>query len=178
LPLLRQAPERYKPFKQPCRMKQKFNLILIFYSTFVIYGQNEVALKNDISFELYSKCFPNLNQGSEIFEKYPEMQKFEFCSIFKCVALLAYQEEFIQEIGKARLRGIATQLYREGNPVILISGMDSSAIEIEENKNTKDNDNIVYVSVGECVIPNYVWTAKEVFNKQTRMLIEKNKNGL
>lgn len=153
-------------------MRMKFIVLVTFCSTFALYGQNEV------SFELFSKCFPNLNQGSEILEKYPEMQKFGFCSIFKCINLLAYQEEFIQEIGKARLIGIATQLYREGNPVILISGMDSSSTEIEENKNIKDDNNIVYVSVGECVIPNYVWTAKEMFNKQTRMLIEKNKNGL
>jgi hypothetical protein len=159
-------------------MKHKFILLFLFYSTTVIYGQDTIAIKNDISFELYSKCFPNLNQGSEIFEKYPEMQKFEFCSIIKCVALLAYKEEYIQEIGKARLRGIATQLFREGNPVILISGMDSSSTEIEENKNVKDDNNIVYVSIGECVIPQYMWTAKEVFNTQTKILIEKNKNGL
>lgn len=159
-------------------MKSRLYLLLTVFFMSKAIGQNTDSLKVDISYKLYSKCFENLNYGSEVIEKYPALKKNGLCSIQDCILSLAYEEDVVKEIAIARLRGIATQLYRQGNPVILISGMDSYTTALEENENTEDDNKIVYISVGECVIPNYVSKAEEIFNKQTRMLMEKNKNGL
>lgn len=158
-------------------MISRLCFILMICFAFKANGQDSIPIKNELSYKLFSKCFENLNQGSEIFEKYPDLKKNGFCSIQDCILLLVYKEEYVQEIGKARLRGIATQLFREGNPVLLISGMNSSSTALEENENTLDDNNIIYISVGECVIPNYVSIAEEVFNQQTNRLIQQNKNG-
>ena len=141
-------------------------------------GQNSDTLEVELSQKLYTKCFKNLNYGSEIIEKTPALKNSGLCSIFDCLFSLAYKDEYIQKIVKARLIGIATQLYREGNPVILISGMEGYSITLEKNQNTNDDDKIVYISVGDCLIPNYISIGKEVFNQQTNKLLKENKNGL
>ncbi len=153
----------------------KSKLFILFTISFILKatGQKSDTLNVDPSYRLYSKCFENLNYGSEIIEKYPALKKSGLCSIQDCVISLAFKEDFIQEIAKARLRGIATQLFRQGSPVILISGMDSYSTALEENKNTDDDDKIVYISVGECVIPRYISIGQEVFNEQTRKLLAK-----
>lgn len=159
-------------------MKSRLYLLLTFFLMFKAIGQNADSLKVDISYELFSKCFKNLNYGSEVIENYPALKKSGLCSIQDCILSLAFNEEIINEIVEVRLIGIATQLFRQGNPVLLISGMDSYATALEENQNTEDDNKIIYISVGECVIPNYISKGKEIFNKQTLSLIEKKKNGL
>lgn len=154
-----------------------YHLLFAICFMFKVNGQNSDSLPLDVSDKLYSKCFENLNYGSETIEKYPALKKSGLCSIQDCVLSLAYNEVIVNEIAITRLREIATQLFREGNPVILISGMDSSTTAFKKNENTEDDNKIIYISVGECVIPNYILKAQEVFNKQTKMLIEKDKKG-
>ncbi|SHF74095.1 hypothetical protein SAMN05444377_11760 [Flavobacterium fontis] len=159
-------------------MKSRLYLVLTVFLMSKAIGQNADSLKVDISYKLFSKCFKNLNYGSEVIENYPALKKSGLCSIQDCILSLAYNEEIINKIVEVRLIGIATQLFREGNPVLLISGMNSYATSLEENENTEDDNKIIYISVGECVIPNYISKGTEIFNKQTLSLIEKKKNGL
>lgn len=89
--------------------------------------------------------------------------------------LLAYQDKEIQQMGKNRLIGIATQLYHEKTPVILIMGMDSSIEAQKRNQNLDDDDHIVYISYGECTNPVFLSKAAEIVNKQTRTLVYQNR---
>ena len=92
-----------------------------------------------------------------------------------CIALLHYEEDDIKFIAEERLRGIATQLFREGNPVLLITGMESFERAQENNKNLEDDNHIVYISVASCLVSQYEARAKEVVNSQTQLLINRNK---
>lgn len=130
---------------------------------------------HSISAQLYTKCYENLNHGAEILEKYPAFKETKLCSLAYCMMLLAYQDQEIQQIGEDRLIGITTQLYREGNPVILIMGMESSLEAEKRNENLDDDDRIVYISYGECTNPPFLREGAEIVNKQTRTLIFQNK---
>ncbi len=153
-----------------------FSILLI--STFQIRSQEvsdtEEFVDNSISAQLQTKCFENLNQGNEILEKYPALKSVRFCSLLECMFLMAYKEEDIQIAAEKRLIGIATQLYREGNPVYLFSGMDSYRTQQEKNLDLTDDNHLVYISYGDCVSPNFFRKSAEIVNKQTRLLINQN----
>ncbi|MEZ0128640.1 hypothetical protein AB9T88_02075 [Flavobacterium sp. LBUM151] len=158
-------------------MLQKFILIVLLSFYFQAKSQtspeNEEIEDNSISNQLYAKCFENLNQGSEILEKYPAFKNTKICSLMYCIVLLHYTEKEIQLIGEQRLQGIATQLFQEGNPVYLISGMDSYSRAENENKNLEDDNHIVYISIAACMISSHEARAQEIVNKQTMLLINK-----
>ncbi|KAF2080978.1 hypothetical protein [Flavobacterium sharifuzzamanii] len=125
-----------------------------------------------ISAQLYTKSFENLNQGNEVFIKYPEFKSSTFCSLISCSFLLSYKEADLQIAGEQRLIGIATQLYKEGNPVYLVSGLDSSIEAKKKNENLNDDNHIVYISYGECISPKFLSRAADIINKQTLSLIK------
>jgi hypothetical protein len=153
-------------------MFQKFSFLFLFCFCVQVYGQTiETTEDTSIGAQLYTKCFENLNQGSEIFEKYPALKSIKFCSLLECSFLLAYNENEIQLAAKERLIGITTQLFKEGNPVELISGMDSYLTAKEKNKNLEDDNHIIYISYGECISPKFLSTAAEIVNQQTWHLI-------
>lgn len=158
-------------------MKKIFYLFLIL--SFHAKGQsaNESIEIEDhsISAQLYTKCFKNLNQGAEIIEQNPKWKDSKPCSLLYCMMLLGLEDKEAQQIGKDRLIGITTQLYREGNPVILIMGMESSLEAEKRNKNLDDDDHIVYISYGECTNPPFLHEGAEIVNKKTRTLIFQNK---
>ncbi len=129
---------------------------------------------HSISAQLYTKCFENLNQGAEILEKYPAFKETKPCSLAYCMMLLAYQDKEIQQIGENRLIGIATQLFQEGTPVILIMGMESSLEAQKRNQNLDDDDHIVYISYGECTSPEFLRRSADIVNAQTMQLIKQN----
>lgn len=161
-------------------MLQKF--ILIAFLCFYLQAQSQSSIEdeetvdNSISAQLYTKCFENLNHGAEFLENYPEWNT-KLCSLMYCMMLLGFQEKEAQLIGEGRLIGIATQLYREGNPVILITGMESSLEAKKRNQNLEDDDHIVYISYGECTNPLYLRKAAEIVSKQTMSLINQNKSN-
>ena len=138
-------------------------------------SENEENMDNSISTQLYTKCFENLNHGAEILEKYPNWKDAKLCSLMYCMMLLSFEDKEVQLMGEGRLVGIATQLYREGNPVILIMGMESYLKAKKSNENLQDDDHIVYISYGACTNPPFLIRAAEIVNKQTRFLITKNK---
>jgi hypothetical protein len=139
--------------------------------------EDEETVDNSISTQLYTKCFENLNHGAEFLENYPAWKDTKLCSLMYCMMLLGFQEKEAQLIGEGRLIGIATQLYREGNPVILIMGMESSLEAKKRNQNLEDDDHIVYISYGECTNPLFLNKAAEIVNKQTMSLINQNKSN-
>ncbi|QGK73919.1 hypothetical protein [Flavobacterium sp. SLB02] len=160
-------------------MIAKFLSLLLLILSFQAKSQNaDESIKiedNSISAQLYTKCFENLNQGSKVLEKYTAFKNVKLCSLAYCMMLLAYQDKEIQQMGKNRLIGIATQLYHEKTPVILIMGMDSSIEAQKRNQNLDDDDHIVYISYGECTNPVFLSKAAEIVNKQTRTLVYQNR---
>ncbi|PBJ15642.1 hypothetical protein [Flavobacterium sp. ACN6] len=152
-------------------------LILSFLIYFNAKSQNTDAIDivedHSIATQLFTKCFENLNQGSEIFEKYPALKNVKFCTLINCMFLYAYKENDIQLAAEKRLIGIATQLYNEGNPVYLTMGLDSYLSTQEKNKNLEDDNHIVYISYGECTNPTFLIEAAKIVNKQTNLLINR-----
>ncbi len=158
-------------------MIKKLSLLVLFFSFFQMKSQNlensNTTEDTSISAQLYTKCFENLNQGSEIFEKYPILNASIFCSLLNCSFLLSYKETDIQMAGEQRLIGITTQLFKEGNPVYLSSGLDSSITAKKENENLDDDNHIVYISYAECISPEFLRKAADIVNRQTLSLIKK-----
>ncbi|MDQ6530733.1 hypothetical protein [Flavobacterium sp. LHD-85] len=151
-------------------------MILSFFSFFLAESQNQddsnIIEDNSISTQLYTKCFQNLNQGNEIFKKYPTLDSSMFCTLLHCSFLLAYKETDIQIVAEQRLIGITTQLFKEGNPVYLINGLESGSIEKKKNENLEDDNHIVYISYAECTSSFYLKRAADIVNKQTLSLIK------
>lgn len=153
-----------------------YSILLI--ATFQVRSQEvsdtEEFVDNSISAQLQTKCFENLNQGNEIFDKYPGLKSRRFCSLIECMVLMGYKEDDIQNAAEQRLIGIATQLYQEGNPVYLFSGMESYRTQQEKNLDLTDDNHLVYISYGDCISPNFFHKSAEIVNKQTRLLINQN----
>ncbi|WP_337965788.1 hypothetical protein [uncultured Flavobacterium sp.] len=162
-------------------MFQKIILIVSLYFSVQIQSQNSVederTVENSISDQLYTKCFENLNHGVEIIENNSKWKDAKPCSLLYCMMLLGLEDKEAQQIGEGRLVGIATQLYHEGNPVILIMGMESYLEAEKRNQNLEDDDHIVYISYGECTNPPFLRKAAEIVNKQTMTLIHQNKSN-
>jgi hypothetical protein len=159
-------------------MVKKLILIILFGVCFHVKAQTPTDTTkiedHSIAAQLYTKCFPNLNQGAVFFEKYPNFERKTFCSLLSCSYLLSYKETEIQQAAEDLLRGIAIQLYREGNPVYMISGMESSTYEMKKNENLEDDNHLVYISFGECVNPLFLHKAAEIINQQTLRMIHQN----
>lgn len=120
---------------------QKLLFIISFLICFQSESQNtddnEIVQDNSIANQLYTKCFENLNQGSEIFEKYPSLKSMKFCTLAECMFLYSYKESDIQLAAEKKLIGIATQLYNQGTPVYLTMGFESYSSAQEKNKGFK-----------------------------------------
>lgn len=156
-------------------MLEKFFFTIFFLVFFQAESQNtneSIVIDNSISAQLYTKCFENLNQGNELFEKYPTFQKTTFCSLLSCSYLLAYKEADIQNFAEQMLIGIATQLFKEGNPVYLINGSESATEANKRNENLNDDNHIVYISYAECTSTLFLRNAAAIVNKQTLSLIK------
>lgn len=89
--------------------------------------------------------------------------------------LLSFPEKDIQLAGENLLRGIAIQLYREGNPVRMINGMESYTKAMRENENIEDDNHLVYISYADCSSPYFLSRAADVINKETSRLLNQNK---
>lgn len=159
-------------------ISQKLILMILFNFGFHVNAQSSsdtLYKDNSISAKLYTKCFENLNQGSIIFEKYPQFKRKNLCSLMYCMMLLSFPEKDIQLAAEDLLKGIATQLYREGNPVYMISGMESYMEETRKNENIEDDNHLVYISYADCSSPYFLSRAADVINKETSRLLNQNK---
>jgi hypothetical protein len=157
-------------------MKSIKILIFILFTTQFSSAQTETKIDDNFPLSLLTRNFENLNHGSELFEKYPILKTKELNSIIGCIYLLEMKEEEIRKVAIARLRGISTQLFNEGKPVILTYGMDSVGFAIKKNENLEDDNHIIYLSIADCVVRNSEEKAENEFNNQTWKLIAQ-KNG-
>jgi hypothetical protein len=144
-------------------------VLLLFY--FQSFGQSKARIDENFPYALLSKPFENLNHYPGLLEKYPNLKDTGFYTILGCLVLLSTEEEEVRQIGKARLQEIATQLFREQTPVLLISGLDSASRAEKENENLNDDNNLIYISITDCVISQEVQILQEIFNSKTRSLL-------
>jgi len=144
-------------------------VLLLFY--FQSFGQSKARVDENFPYALLSKPFENLNHYPVLLKKYPNLEDTGFYTILGCLVLLCTEEEEVRQIGKARLQGIATQLFREQSPVLLISGLDSASRAEKENENLNDDNNLIYISIADCVIFQEVQILQEIFNSKTRSLL-------
>lgn len=124
--------------------------------------------------EVYGKCFKDLKPLEEARNIIP-LKSIPFCTLYQCVAGVEYSEEKkdIQEAILKRSIEITTLLFKQGTPIYLLSGMDSSGTEIVENKNLTDDNNLVYIAIAECLTSESLEKIKNIVNEQTMKLINK-----
>lgn len=139
------------------------------------FSQKKYSIEK-INTEIYGKCFKDLKPIKEI-ENIPSLQNIPICSLFECVALVEYteKEEKIQEAILRRATEITVLLYNEGTPVYLTSGMNSSYKANENNQNLTDDNNLVYISVDECISSQSLQKIKQIVNRETSRLISNTK---
>lgn len=157
-------------------MRKILILLFIFFNIHFCIAQSESKKDENFHLSLLARDFEYLNQGSEFFEKYPLLKRTELNSIIGCIYLLNDKEEEIKHVAVARLEGIATQLFNEGTPVILISGMDSTMLANQKNENLEDDNHIIFLSIAACLVSEAESKAQKVFNAKTMKLIAQ-KNG-
>ncbi|MFC5683186.1 hypothetical protein ACYE2N_04560 [Flavobacterium sp. MAHUQ-51] len=152
-------------------MKNIFILFIILFNIQFCDAQSESLDDGNFPLSLLSRNFEYLNQGNELFEKHPFLKRTELNSIIGCIYLLNDKEEEIKHVALGRLEGIATQLFNEGTPVILISGMDSTESANKKNENLEDDNHIIYLSIAACHVFEAESKAQKIFNAQTMKLI-------
>lgn len=156
----------------------KYWIILLFQNLVFSQAISDSTEVKSISSLIQIRCFENLTPIKE-FENYPNWKNAELCTLIDAIVLLEFKsgdKEFDDRVHLSfinRLREIAGILFNEKSPVLLVSGMDSSFDANKENINILDDDNVIYVSIGECIIPKSWHEAKEIFNSETRMLLKK-----
>lgn len=140
-----------------------------------IFSQKKYPIE-EIYTKIYGKCFKDLQPIKEI-ENIPSLQNISICSLFECVALVEYteKEEKIQEAILRRATEITALLYNEGTPVYLTSGMNSFYKANENNQNLTDDNNLVHISVAECISSQSLQKIKQIVNRETARLISNNK---
>jgi hypothetical protein len=136
-------------------------------------NQNEDS-EQKIQHKIYSKCFESLKPIPET-ENHMPLKIISFCSLFECVMGFEYakEEKTIQEAISKRAIEISVLLYDEGTPVYLTSGLDSSYEAEKENQSITDDNNLVYISVGECTSTSSLQKIKKIINEHTLKLINK-----
>lgn len=133
--------------------------------------KNDEPLDN-IYVKVFGKCFKNLKPIEEA-KNIISLKSVSFCTLYQCVAGVEYTEEKkdIQEAILNRALEITTLLYNEGTPIYLTSGMDSSNEAEKKNQNITDDNNLVYISIGECIVSRSLIKIQEAVNKETMKLI-------
>ena len=165
---------KFKVFdKYSVNMKYFKPTLIIFFITQLSSAQTEIEIDNNFPLSLLTRSFENLNHGSELFEQYSILKNKHLYSIIGCIYLLEMEEEEMKKVAIARLKGISTQLFNEKKPVILTYGMDSVGFAMKKNENVEDDNQIVYLSIADCIVRNSEVQAQNAFNNQTRKLVSK-----
>lgn len=154
-------------------MKNVYLSIFMLLSTLYSSAQTTAENENDFFF-LLSRDFV-LNHGSELFDQYPFLEFKGHYSIIGCIYLLSIKEDKVKKVAIDRLRGISTQLFNEGKPVLLTYGMNSVNSTLKKNENLEDDNHIIYLSIADCVVSQAESIASDVFNEQTIKLIARKK---
>lgn len=152
-------------------------LILFLLSINLLYCQDQDEETMEKTYiETYGKCFSQLKPLSETKSK-SELQNITFCSLYQCLKFVDFgeYEERIQKAILKRALEITLLLYNQKTPVYLVSGMNSSEKAFQKNLNLNDDDNLVYISIAECISSSNLEQIKETVNTKTSKLIESKK---
>ncbi|KAF2509201.1 hypothetical protein EYY60_12510 [Flavobacterium zhairuonense] len=128
--------------------------------------------------EAFGKCYKDLNPIEGTINLIPEKKNVKFCSLYQCARAIEYTENK-KEIENAILKRaveITVRLYNEGTPIYLIYGMNSSSQADSDNEILTDDDNLVYISIAECVVSQSQVKISGVINKTTMELINNAKS--
>ncbi|TPG42253.1 hypothetical protein [Flavobacterium pectinovorum] len=154
---------------------KKIFLIIFILSQQLVYCQNE----NDYSeakiyLQIFDKCFNKLGPIPET-KKSTSLSKRRFCSLYQCVNQIAYaeNEKDIQEAILKRAVEITKLLYNEGTPICLIVGSMSWHQADTKNQDLTDDNNLIYVSISDCISSNALVKIAKTVNEETSRLINK-----
>ena len=151
--------------------------IFLFLITHQIFSQDKNYTNPEKALiEVYGKCFKDLNPIEGTTNVIPANKNVKFCSLYQCVSRNGYAEKNkdIEDSIIKRAIEITTRLYNEGTPVSLIIGMGTFGEADEKNQNLTDDNNLVYVSIAECISSLSLEKIQEAVNKETLKLINKN----
>ncbi|WPO79129.1 hypothetical protein [Flavobacterium sp. KACC 22761] len=157
-------------------MKKNFVILLLLLGI-KVFAQNEYESFDDpIYTETFGKCFTELKPLQEVKNRV-KLNKIAFCSLYQCVRYVQYveYEEKMQNAILKRAVEIAALLYKNGTPIYLISGMNSSDKALIKNANLNDDNKLIYISVAECISSSTLDRMQEIVNSETSRLIKSKK---
>lgn len=155
-----------------------YKLFLIFFllSINLIYCQKEENM-NKAYVEVFGKCFKELESIEGTINIFPLNKNVKFCSLYQCVSRFEYAvgQKDIQEKILKRAIEITNLLYNEGTPIHLLLGAGSSGEEYVNNESLSDDNNLVYISIAECIFSQSLLEIQEAVNKETTRLLNSKK---
>ncbi|WP_202701086.1 hypothetical protein [Flavobacterium sp. UGB4466] len=159
-------------------MKNIFLFLFLFTLNQVFSQDDNYTNSEKIIVDVFGKCFKDLNQIKGTRDVIPVNKNVKFCSMYQCVSRIGYTEK-AKDIEKAIIKRaikIATRLYNEGTPVYLTCGANSSNQADWYNQNLTDDNNLVYISIAECVVSHSLITIQKAVNQETMKLIKNYKS--
>lgn len=156
------------------------NISIIFFLLFInqTFCQDENYTNPEKAIiKVYGKCYEDLKPIEGTINIIPEKKNVRFCSLYQCVSRIGFAEKQkdIENAIIKRAVEITVRLYSEGTPVYLTYGMNSSSQADWDNQILTDDDNLVYLSVAECIVSQSLIKISEAVNKTTMELINNSK---
>lgn len=129
---------------------------------------------NKAYIEVFGKCFEDLKTLEET-KDIPALKKISFCSLYQCVSRIQNSEidKNIEQAILKRATEITTRLYNEGTPIYLIGGSMSWRQADINNQDLTDDNNLIYVSISDCISSNALVKIAKIVNEETSRLINK-----
>ncbi|SFD01431.1 hypothetical protein [Flavobacterium phragmitis] len=159
-------------------MTKRILFLLLFFINQAFCQDKNYSNPDKAFIEVFGKCYNDLSpiEGTE--KLLPKNKNVKFRSLYQCVSRITYAEndKKIESLILKRAVEIAVRLYSEGTPVYLIYGMNSSNQADSENQILTDDNNLVFMSVGECVVFNPLIKISEAVNNTTMELINNSKS--
>ena len=135
--------------------------------------ENDSAIASQHKNPFIIRCFVNLTPNPKL-DSLEKVYKFRFCSLAACINPLTteYLERQALEAIKIRLEEIAERFVKEGTPVLVFIGGDSSYKYAERMNEGKNAYNIQYVSFGDyCNLYKNDKFLETMFNDKTKQLL-------
>ncbi|MBE8727087.1 hypothetical protein [Flavobacterium hungaricum] len=154
------------------------NIIVTFLILFInqVFCQNENDTNSEkLVTEIYGKLYKDLDPIEGTINILPLNKNIKFCSLYQCVSRIGYAEKhkIIEEKIIKRALEITTRLFNEGTAIYLTYGAESLGQAISDNEILTDDNNLIYVSVGQCIVSDSLIKISDAINKRTMELINK-----
>jgi len=104
-------------------------------------------------------------------KRYPFFPIEQLCSIEKCFRYMSYT--YINEIIYHRLIEIARVNFKNKVYLYLVAGTGSVEFAEKQNENITDNNHFIYISVDDFIDSKDILKGVEIYNTETRKLMEK-----